>query len=106
MLTEVGGLRRLDQPMRIGQFYLALDVARFIPLDQFITRMKSLRETLTSTQPAAGYEEVLIAGDPEWHIEDQRRAAGIPMEPQVWASLEDTARKLGIAPLAGTARIE
>jgi LDH2 family malate/lactate/ureidoglycolate dehydrogenase len=106
MLTEVGGLRRLDQPMRIGQFYLALDVARFLPLDEFTTRMQSLRDILTSTQPATGYDEVLIAGDPEWRIEDRRRAAGIPIEPQVWAALEDTARKLGITPLAGTARIE
>jgi len=106
MLTDVGGLRRLDHPMRIGQFYLALDVSRFLPLDEFITRMQHLREILTSTEPASGYDEVLIAGDPEWRIEDQRRAAGIPIEPQVWASLEETAQKFGIAPLAGTARIE
>jgi LDH2 family malate/lactate/ureidoglycolate dehydrogenase len=106
MLTEVGGLRRFDQPMRVGQFYLALDVARFLPLEEFTTRMQSLRDILTSTQPAAGYDEVLIAGDPEWRIEDQRRVAGIPIEPQVWASLEDTARKIGITPLAGTPRIE
>jgi LDH2 family malate/lactate/ureidoglycolate dehydrogenase len=106
MLTEVGGLRRFDQPMRIGQFYLALDVARFLPLDEFTTRMQSLRDILASTQPATGYDEVLIAGDPEWRIEDRRRAAGIPIEPQVWAALEDTARKLGITLLAGNARIE
>ena len=106
MLTAVGGLRRLDHPMRIGQFYLALDVARFLPLDEFITRMQHLRDILTSTEPAAGYDEVLIAGDPEWRIEDQRRTAGIPIEPQVWASLEETGQKLGIAPLAGITRIE
>ena len=106
MLTAVGGLRRLDHPMHIGQFYLALDVARFLPLDEFITRMQHLRDILTSTRPADGYDEVLIAGDPEWRIEDHRRAAGIPIEPQVWASLEETAQKLGIAPLAGITRIE
>jgi LDH2 family malate/lactate/ureidoglycolate dehydrogenase len=97
MLTDLGGLRRLDIPMRIGQFYLALDIARFVPPDEFTTRMQFLRESLTSSQPAAGYDEVLIAGDPEWRIEDHRRATGIPIEPQVWASLEETAEKLGIA---------
>ncbi len=106
MLTDVGGLRRLDAPMRIGQFYLALDVSRFLPLDVFGARMQRVREVLTSTRPAAGYDEVLVAGDPEWRVEEERRASGIPVEPQVWASLEETARRLGIAPPTGIARIE
>jgi LDH2 family malate/lactate/ureidoglycolate dehydrogenase len=98
MLTELGGLRRLDIPMRTGQFYLALDVSRFLPLDEFAGRMQSLRDILKNTAPAIGHNEVLVAGDPEWRAEDQRTKSGIPIEPEVWASLQETARKLGIEP--------
>lgn len=97
MLTEVGGLRRTDQPMRIGQFFLALDVARFLPLAEFADRMQWLRDTLRNTQPASGYDEVLVAGDPEWRIEADRLANGIPIEDGVWNALAETAASLGIA---------
>jgi LDH2 family malate/lactate/ureidoglycolate dehydrogenase len=106
MLTEVGGLRRLESPMRIGQFYLALDISRFLPIEEFTARMQRLREELTSCEPAAGYNEVLIAGDPERRIEGERRVNGIPVEPPVWESLAETARKLGIVPPGASARIE
>ena len=103
MLTELGGLRRLDIPMRTGQFYLALDVGRFLPLEDFAGRMQRLRDTLKNTEPAMGFGEVLVAGDPEWRMEDERTKSGVPIEPEVWASLQDTARKLGIEPRPGTA---
>jgi len=66
MLTQVGGLRVFERPMRIGQFFLALDVSRFMPLDEFAERMLWLRNTLKASAPAAGYDEVLVAGEPEW----------------------------------------
>ncbi len=103
MLTDQGGLRRLDLPMRIGQFYLALDVERFMPLEEFTARMQWVRDTLKNTAAAVGYDEVLVAGDPEWRAEDERRESGIPIEPEVWASLQETARKLGVEPPPETA---
>ena len=93
MLTQVGGLRVLDRPMRIGQFFLALDVSRFMPLDEFAERMLWLRSTLKASAPAAGYDEVLVAGDPEWREEEHRARHGFDIEPQVWDSLSVTARR-------------
>ncbi len=98
MLTQIGGLRRLDRPMRIGQFYLALDVERFLPMDEFVDRMQWLRSTITNSTPARGYDEVLAAGDPEWREEDRRRREGIPIEPAIWNDLAETARSLNVAP--------
>src|SRR5260370_34441552 len=39
MLTEVGGLRVKNRPMRVSHFFLAIDPERFLPMDQFQTRM-------------------------------------------------------------------
>ena len=33
-----------------------------------------MRDTVTSSRPAAGFEEVLIAGDPEWRSDDSGAA--------------------------------
>ncbi len=97
MSTEVGGMRFFDRPMGTCHFFLAIDIARFMPLDQFRDRVARLRETIKSTRPASGYDEVLAAGDPEWRIEDARRARGIPISAGIWQTLAETARRLGVA---------
>jgi LDH2 family malate/lactate/ureidoglycolate dehydrogenase len=96
MTTEVGGMRTRDRPMRTGQFFLAIDVARFMPLDQFAARMTTLRESIKSAAPAAGYDEVLMAGDPEWRAEAQRLREGIPLGRPIWRLLEDLAARLKV----------
>jgi LDH2 family malate/lactate/ureidoglycolate dehydrogenase len=96
MCTELGGIRIPGQPMRVSQFFLAIDVARFLPLDQFHQRMQSLVAMVKSSAPATGYDEVLVAGDPEWRSEDLRRRDGIPLSPGVWQSLTDAANRLGV----------
>ena len=46
--------------------------------------------------PAEGFDEVLIAGEPEERIEQDRRRNGIPIEAGVWARLVDDAARLGV----------
>lgn len=96
MSTELGGIRVQGQPMRTSQFFLAIDVARFMPLDEFHRRMQSLVAMVKSSAPAKGYEEVMVAGDPEWRAEEKRRRAGIPLSAGVWKGLTDAAEKLGV----------
>ena len=47
MLTNVGGIRVKSNPMRASHLFLAIDVARFMPMDEFTARMQWLRETVT-----------------------------------------------------------
>jgi len=37
-----------------------------------------------------------VAGEPEWRMEDERRANGIPLEQGTWKALTDTASRLGV----------
>jgi LDH2 family malate/lactate/ureidoglycolate dehydrogenase len=98
MSTEVGGMRLFDRPMGTSHAFFAIDVARFLPADEFTGRMSALRERAKSARPAAGYDEVLVAGEPEWRIEDERLASGIPISQGIWNTLRDTAARLGVAP--------
>ena len=96
MLTEVGGIRMQGKPMRANHLFLAIDIARFMLRAEFIERMQWLRSTLTHSQPAAGFEEVMIAGDPEWRTEEMRRRDGIPVARGIWNELAALAGRLNV----------
>jgi LDH2 family malate/lactate/ureidoglycolate dehydrogenase len=97
MSTELGGIRIRGRAMRVSQMFLGIDISRFLPLYEFAARMERLIEVVKSTPPAKGYDEVLVAGEPEWRMEAERRANGIPLEPGTWKSLTDTASRLSVA---------
>jgi LDH2 family malate/lactate/ureidoglycolate dehydrogenase len=97
MSTELGGIRIQGQPMRTSQMFLAIDVARFMPLEEFEKRMRSLVDMVKSSRAAKGFDEVLVAGEPEWRVEEQRRRDGIPVSEGAWQNLVQAAGKLGVA---------
>src|SRR5262249_7936825 len=96
MSTELGGIRIKGQPMRTSQFFLAIDVARFMPLDEFHRRTRALVDLVKASHPAKGFDEVLVAGEPEWRAEEQRRRTGIPLSDGVWQNLVQVAEQLGV----------
>ena len=96
MLTDVGGIRFTGKEMRASHMFLAIDVTRFMPMDEFVARMEWLRDTLKSAGPAAGFEEVLVAGDPEWRAEQIRRRDGIPVARGIWEELGKLAQSLNV----------
>lgn len=95
MSTQLGGIRVKDRPMRASQAFLAIDPGRFIPREQFEQRLEALAVLVKSAALAAGCEEVLIAGEPEWRAEQERRAQGIPLSGGVWKELAEAAARLG-----------
>lgn len=96
MLTNVGGIRVQNVPMSASQMFLAIDAARFLPLEEFTARMQFVRDTIKSSRPAAGYDEVLIAGDPEWRNEETRLRDGIPVSTGIWQQLTALASSLNV----------
>jgi LDH2 family malate/lactate/ureidoglycolate dehydrogenase len=97
MSTELGGIRIRGRAMRVSQMFLGIDIARFLPLEEFTARMERLIAVIKSTPPAKGYDEVLVAGEPEWRMEAERRENGIPLEQGTWKSLTDAASRFGAA---------
>ena len=94
--TEMGGIRFHGRPVRVGQFYLAIDVARFMPVEEFGARMDKLIRVLKSSAPAKGYDEVLVANDPERRMEKERLKTGIPIDDGTWDRLAKDARELNV----------
>jgi len=67
-------------------------------LESFQGRMARLSEMVKSAEPASGYHEVMIAGEPEWRAEQQRLRDGIPLPGRLCQELADAAKRLGIEP--------
>ena len=102
MSTEVSSIRMRGRAVRVSYMFLAIDVARYMPLDHFRARMDYLIPTIKSAAPAVGYDEVLVAGEPEWRIAEDRRRSGIPVGLGTWHSLCAAADRLGVvAPALG-----
>jgi LDH2 family malate/lactate/ureidoglycolate dehydrogenase len=96
MTTQVGGLHSTTQRMFSSHCFLAIDITRFMPLEEFRSRMEFLITTVKTARPAQGYDEVMVAGDPEWRMEARRLQEGIPLDASVWQRLGELAQELGI----------
>ena len=97
MSTEIGGIRWRGRTVRVSQTFIAIDIARFMPLEEFSARMERLVRHVKETATAPGYDEVLVAGEPEWRTEAQRLRGGIPIPDGNWESLVKTAGRVGVA---------
>jgi len=98
MSVEVGGLRIKDRPMNVAHSFLAIDPDRFLGPGKFDTRMSKLTNYLHSATPGAGFDEVLIAGEPEVRFEKKRRVEGIGLGPGEWERLLTWAQKYNLEP--------
>lgn len=81
----------------IGHFLGAMRIDAFRPADKFKQHMDNWIARLRGAKTAAGFEKVLIPGDPEREEETMRRRDGIPLHAAVVADLQTLAQRLGVA---------
>lgn len=93
---EVGSMRNGGR-MNVSQTFLAIDIKRFLPLQEFSERVEHFVSMMKSTSPAEGYEEVLVAGDPQSRAQRQRSTQGIPIPEATWKLLARTAERFCIS---------
>jgi LDH2 family malate/lactate/ureidoglycolate dehydrogenase len=82
---------------RQNGFLLAIDVAAFLPLDEFTAAIDDTVDAIKSLPPAAGTTEILVPGERGRRTARDRAAAGIPLGPKVWKELTGIAASLGVA---------
>jgi LDH2 family malate/lactate/ureidoglycolate dehydrogenase len=97
MPDQIGGIRFRGKRVRVSQMFMAIDVARFMPVEEFTRRMEELVAIMKSTPAAPGFDEVLVAGEPEWRMEAQRLRDGIPIAEGNWSNLVKAAASVGVS---------
>ena len=96
MTTELPVYRTGGDPLGISHTFIAIDPARFLPAGEFEQRMDRLAGLVKAATPAEGYQEVLLAGEPEWRSEQVREREGIPVPLKLWSRLIEIASELRV----------
>lgn len=87
-------------PLNIGHAFMALDITTFMEVDLFQERLHWMVKTLKSSPPASGFSGVVMPGEQEAEIEDERRRNGIPISEEVWEELQKLGRKYKVTLLS------
>ena len=81
----------------LGNFLMAIDPARFMPAERFLTRVGRYIEMLEACPTADGFDDVLLPGEVEMRRRRERLADGIALPVDTLAGLERAARRVSVA---------
>lgn len=82
-----------------GALFLAIDPGCFPGGDEFGRRMDALVRDVWSSDPAEGFDRVLVPGDLERELRERRLREGIPLPLALVEELARFADELGVEPL-------
>lgn len=84
----------IDSKRNLAHFFMAIDISKFQPLDDFRLRMKNLMH-LVRNEPRADYSTpVLCPGDPEKATFEERSKSGIPLDSETEKAFKKIANNL------------
>ncbi len=86
------------KPSRLAHFFLALDIQRFLPLDEFKRTTGEILRALRSSAKVPGAERIYTAGEKAYLQEKENREKGIPLDHPLGEALGRLALELGISP--------
>jgi L-2-hydroxycarboxylate dehydrogenase (NAD+) len=78
-----------------SHFFGAISIDGFQPAEEFKARMDAMIKAHHDLPKASGVDRIYLSGEIEQEIEERRRK-GIPLHPEVIASLQEVAKDLGI----------
>jgi ureidoglycolate dehydrogenase (NAD+) len=78
-----------DEPQHIGHFFIAINPAVIMSMDEFYSRMEALCQEIKGSDPVIKEVPVLLPGEIEYRNYKERLAEGIPMEENIYQSLLD-----------------
>ncbi|HEV8636063.1 MAG TPA: Ldh family oxidoreductase [Chloroflexota bacterium] len=79
-----------------GTLLIAFDPAMFAPRAEYGAAVDEVLDRLKAAEPAPGFDEVLVPGEPESRSRRRRSAEGVPVPAVTWNALVETGRKLGL----------
>lgn len=85
-----------DQRLSNGVMLIILDIAQFLPLEEFYKEADTFVAHVKSSPPKEGVDEILLPGEIEAKVKRQRTAEGIFVEDETWKQICDWGTKLGV----------
>jgi L-2-hydroxycarboxylate dehydrogenase (NAD+) len=82
-----------------GHFIVALDVARFLPLEAYKAEVDRHIGELKGSRRLPGVDEIRMPGERRRQCREERLRDGVPLAPPLVAQLDKMAGELGVKPL-------
>ncbi len=79
-----------------GLGFVVIDPSAFVSKERFGEMMLELRDYIKSAETAQGFDEVLLPGEPDCKVREERIRDGIPVDENSWRLIEQAVAKLGI----------
>ena len=97
--TEIGRkvLGTLDTEYRctVGDLFILIDPKAFPGADTLAEGVKGYLNDLRGSRPAVGFKQVMVPGDPEFKLREERLVNGIPHPEEVWHAAEQLRATVG-----------
>ena len=87
------------EPVNIGHSFVAIDVNKLMPIEQFEGRLNDMVQEIKSSPKAAGVDEIFIPGERRTNKAQKRLKEGIPVSEQLLNELNAYADQFGVAKL-------
>lgn len=84
------------QPVRIGHFFMAMDVEHFVPLDEFKKTTGDMLRELRAARKAPGHDRIYTAGEKEYYNEQRVRREGVPANANLQKAIKTMQQELGL----------
>ena len=89
--------------LNVGQFVVALDVARFVPPDLFKAEVDRHIRDLAGSRRLPDVDEIRVPGQGRLARRAEREKNGVPLSAAVVKQVDEVAKSLGITPLSARA---
>ncbi len=95
MATTLAGEDSTSERAGNGLAFIALDTAAFVQRGLYYELLQQLATYVKSSRPVDPEKPVLLPGELERNIRQERQANGIPIDDATWRQVVQTARDLG-----------
>ena len=83
-LKETAGIKENGiTRLKVGHFFLAINIENFIPLNKFKKNTGKIMRTLRKAKKAPGRKRIFTAGEKEYEAEFERKKIGIPINKSI-----------------------
>ncbi len=82
--------------LKVGHFFLAINIESFIPLDSFKQTAGNIMRGLRSAKKAPGEDRIYTAGEKEYYAEVERNKKGIPINENLQQDIKTMQKELGL----------
>ncbi|MBE9508920.1 MAG: Ldh family oxidoreductase [Chloroflexi bacterium] len=89
------------RPYMLGHFFLAIDIAHFIPLEDSRRITSQIMHALQNARKEPGQERIYVAGEKEYEKEKTIRQQGVPVNPNLRRELQIMRDELDISGYEG-----